>query len=205
MSLPGGTFSFSFKEHLPLCTKLWLGDKPTLHWSGHWPQGSATAPSATAWPQETWSDRDLFVDALQRSSVGFLWHQQRTWEKWYNRDKHSQYARAQGMTAVTSHASHACLTPTRDGSEDNLQFLRMRGNIKYRTDGVDSAPSDARHLVWLLAPDNGNQQHGRNKASGDQSPFNQWASLLRRAWGCLGALSYSSAGNRGCGSRMIPN
>lgn len=66
----------------------------------------------------------------------------------------------------------ACLTPTRDGSE-NLQFLRMRGNIKYRTDGVDSAPSDARHLVWLLAPDNGNQQHGRNVASGDQSPFNQ--------------------------------
>lgn len=93
----------------------------------------------------------------------------------------------------------ACLTP-RDGSEDNPQLLRMRGNIKYRTDGVDSTPSYARHLVWLLAPDNGNQQHGRNKSSGDQSPFNQ-----RRAQGCLGPLSYSSAGNRGCGSGMIPN
>lgn len=58
----------------------------------------------------------------------------------------------------------ACLTP-RDGSEDNPQLLRMRGNIKYRTDGVDSAPSYARHLVWLLAPDNGNQQHSMAETS----------------------------------------
>lgn len=34
----------------------------------------------------------------------------------------------------------ACLTATRDRSEDNLQFLRMLSNIKYRTDGVHSTP-----------------------------------------------------------------